>query len=44
LKMTSKMHSTVKRTPKTHIQNASVIDPLGRFWQIFDEFVLLFFK
>jgi hypothetical protein len=27
LKMTSKTHSTVKRTSKLHIQNASVIDP-----------------
>jgi hypothetical protein len=26
-KMTLKTHATVKRTPKLHIQNASVIDP-----------------
>jgi hypothetical protein len=27
--MTSKTHATVKRTPKLHIQIASVIDPLS---------------
>jgi hypothetical protein len=27
-KFTSKTHTTVKRTSKLHIQNASVIDPL----------------
>jgi hypothetical protein len=27
LKLTSKTHSTRKRTSKLHIQNASVIDP-----------------
>jgi hypothetical protein len=26
--MTLKTHATVKRTPKLHIQNASVINPL----------------
>jgi hypothetical protein len=29
LQMTSKTHLTVKRRSKLHIQNASVIDPLG---------------
>jgi hypothetical protein len=28
-KIRLKMHATVKRTPKLHIQNASVIDPLA---------------
>jgi hypothetical protein len=29
------MHATVKRTPKLHIQNASVIDPLRKFKEKF---------
>jgi hypothetical protein len=31
LKMTLKTHATWKRTSKLHIQNASVINPLGDF-------------
>jgi hypothetical protein len=30
LKRTLKTHATVKRTSKLHIQNASVIHPLGK--------------
>jgi hypothetical protein len=31
--MTLKTHATVKRTPKLHIQNASVIDPKAAIHQ-----------